>query len=367
MAHDFNNLLTTMTGFTELALTQVEKDSSLHNDLVQVRRAAMRGANLTRQLLLFSRRQPVEVRPLSITAVVEDLLKMLGRLLGEDVTINVELGQDLPPILGDAGQIEQVVVNLAVNARDAMPEGGEITIRTSHPHVNAEQAEQKIDATAGDFVCLTVSDTGRGIDPAMLPRIFEPFFTTKEAGKGTGLGLAVVYGIVKQHGGWIDVSSEPDVGTTFRVYFPVTTGSPASTVLPSSDIDQPQVKGERILLIEDEEFVRRFATRLLTDQGYRVVAVEDATEALSTFEQEAGEFDLVFSDVILPDGNGLDVVLHLLQQKPALKVLFASGYTDERSKSAIIQKHHFRYLAKPYAVADLLRAIRQVLDNEDSD
>lgn len=362
VAHDFNNLLTTIQGYIDLTMMEVDEMDPLYGDLKQIRLAAMRAADLTRQLLLFSRKQPMEFTPLNINSTVDDLLKMLDRLIGEDITINIDLEPDSWTVRADAGNIEQVIMNLAVNARDAMPEGGKLTIKTENVTLNEEHSKVIPEARPGKFVCLSVEDTGVGMDKETIQHIFEPFFSTKEAGKGTGLGLSVVYGIVKQHEGWINVYSEPGRSSTFKVYLPAFSIKVEEETKETISLRELQGSGKRILLVEDEEGVRGFATRVLRENGYVVFEAVDAREALDIFEKEKGNFHLVFSDVVLPDKSGLELVDQLLSRKPEFRILLSSGYVDQKSQWSAIRERGFQFIQKPYNLPDLLRAIREAVE-----
>lgn len=361
VAHDFNNLLTTIQGYTEIALLNVDKKGPLHNNLEQVHYAAERAASLTRQLLLFSRKQPMELVPIHVNTTIEGLLKMLKRLIGEDITINTELEDDLWAVRADVGNIEQVFMNLAVNARDAMLQGGVLTIKTEKVTLDDEYCKVIPEARPGKFVCLSVADTGTGMDKSVLQRIFEPFFSTKEFGKGTGLGLAVVYGIVKQHEGWINVYSEPGKGSIFKVYLPASSEAVVEKTEEKISLKSLQGNGERVLLVEDEPAVREFASKVLADNGYVVFDAEDVAEALELFKKEDGKFDLIFSDMVLPDKSGLHLVDRLLQDHPKLSVLLSSGYSDDKSQWPIIEERGFKFLQKPYSIPALLQAIRKTI------
>jgi PAS domain S-box-containing protein len=362
IAHDFNNLLTAMSGYTELMLGQVEEDDPMHADLTAVKKAAGQAASLTRQLLAFSRRQPLQLAVEDLNSLVDGTKEILRRLIGEDISVVTELDPELARVNVDHSQIEQVILNLAVNARDAMPEGGSISIRTENVEVDEHQAELNPDARAGRFVCLSVQDTGVGMDRDTMDQIFEPFFTTKGPAGGTGLGLSVVYGNIKQHEGWIHVYSEPGRGSTFRIYLPASSQEVVENA-PQERVGDaiPDGSGERILLVEDEEVVRRFAVRALRQRGYEVLEAGTAEEAFETFEKESGDFELVFSDVVLPGKSGVQLVDELLARKPALTILLASGYADQKSQWPVIRERGFRFLQKPYSVNDLLATIRDVL------
>ncbi len=364
VAHDFNNLLQAIKGYTDLAMMRVNEADPLYRDLRQIDISAGRAASLTRQLLLFSRRQPMEFTPVNINTTVENLLKMLRRLIGEDISIKTELDPELWTTEADTGNIEQVIMNLTVNARDAMPEGGIITIRTENVHVDKKYCKTHTYARPGKFACLTVEDTGVGMDKETVQRIFEPFFSTKGPGKGTGLGLSVIYGIVKQHEGWVDVYSEPGQGSTFKIYLPVSSLVAEDDAKETISLKDLQGNGERILLVEDEEEVREFATEALSKNGYVIYDAANAEQALDIFEREAGNFDLIFSDVVLTGKSGLQFVDQLLSRKPSLHVLLSSGYTDHKSQWLAIQERGFRFLQKPYALNDLFKAIREAMGKD---
>jgi len=364
IAHDFNNILTAIQGYTDLAMMKMDEADPLYRDLKQIDLSATRAANLTRQLLLFSRRQPMEFTPINLNTTVANLLKMLNRLIGEDITIKTELEPELWTVQADAGNIEQAIMNLTVNARDAMPEGGTLTIKTQNIYIDKDYCKTYTYARPGRFVCLTIEDTGIGMDKETIPHIFEPFFSTKGTGKGTGMGLSVVHGIVKQHEGWVNVYSEPGQGSTLKIYLPAVSLKPEEE--PEDAISQKDLQGsgENILLVEDEEGVREFATSALHENGYVIYEAASAEEALDIFEKEKGNFDLVFSDVVLPGKGGLELIDQLLSQKPDLRVLLSSGYTDQKSQWPVIRKRGFRFLQKPYALTDLLRGINEAIGQD---
>jgi PAS domain S-box-containing protein len=363
VAHDFNNILQSILGFTEILLADTPPADRHHGDLLEIQKSAERAAGLTRQLLAFSRRQMITPTVLDLNGVVSNMHKLLHRLLGEDIQLVTELAADLPRIKADAGQIEQIIMNLAINARDAMPRGGRITLTTASVVLTAEDIPFIADGRAGQFVRLSLADTGTGIAPDVLPHIFEPFFSTTGPGKGTGLGLSVIYGIAQQHNGWVNVYSQLGQGTAFKLYLPVYAGAeegsaPAVRPTPAP----PRGHGERLLLIEDEPEVRNLATRILGAAGYEVFAAGTSAEGCALFDREHGRFDLVFSDVVLPDQNGITTVEQLLHKKPGLAVLLCSGYTDQRSRWQAIAEKKFPFLQKPYPATELLQTIHALLD-----
>ncbi len=361
VAHDFNNLLTAIMGYSELALSSLGQDELTRQSIEEVQKAGERAASLTHQLLVFSRRQTLQPRVLSLNAIVVDIEKMLRRLISEDINLITMLGPELKAVKADQGQMQQVIMNLAVNAHDAMPNGGNLTIKTENVNIDEEHCKIISEARKGEFVCLSVADMGVGMDKETIGHIFEPFFTTKEAGEGTGLGLSVIYGIVKQHEGWIEVESEPGQGSTFKVRLPISDVN-VEEAKETISLQELQGSGERILLIEDEEIVREVATRTLGKNGYVVFEAKNAKEALYIFEREDGEFHLIFSDVVLPDRSGIQLIDELLFLNSDLKVLLCSGYTDSKSQWPIIDERGFPFLQKPYVISDLLQAIRDAIE-----
>jgi PAS domain S-box-containing protein len=365
VAHDFNNLLTAISGFTTMAMMKMDESDPVQRDLKQVSIAATRAAGLTRQLLLFSRKQHMEPAPMDPNATISRLLKMLGRLIGEDIIIETSLEKDLWSILGDEGNVEQVLMNLSVNARDAMPGGGKLFIKTENVTIDEEYCRACNAGRPGRFVCLSISDTGTGMDELTQEHIFEPFFTTKGEGKGTGLGLSVVLGIVQQHKGWVNVYSEPGHGATFKVYFPSTSEAPEQQSTKDASLVSLLGKGERIMVVEDQAEVRELAKEILTTNGYSVFPVSGAKEAIDLFENENGRFDLVFSDVVLADTSGVLLVEGLLKRWK-FKVIITSGYTDEKANWDFIKEKKYRFLHKPYAMQGLLMAVKDVLADKKS-
>jgi two-component system cell cycle sensor histidine kinase/response regulator CckA len=287
--------------------------------------------------------------------------KMLSRLIAEDIVLRTVLEPELQRIKADPGQIEQVVMNMVVNARDAMQEGGEITVTTENATLDKDRSALMPESRTGEFVCLSFADTGVGMSTAIVQHIFEPFFTTKGVESGTGLGLSVVYGIVKQHQGWITVSSEPRRGSTFKLYLPAFSIDPTATTEMKVSLHEIQGDGERILLVEDEPVVCEFAVRALSENGYIVFSASNGEEAADIFEKEQGDFDLVFSDVVLPDRDGLNLIDEFISRKPEVLVLLSSGYTDKKSQWDRIKAKSFPFLQKPYALVDLLKTVKKVI------
>ena len=363
IAHDFNNSLQTILGFNELLMAITPPMDPRSGDLEEIKKAAAHAANLTQQLLAFSRRQTLMLRVLDLNYSLTESEKMLRRLLGEDIQLTLQTADDLHRTQADPGQISQIIMNLAINARDAMPKGGRMTMSTSNIAFDKQATAAVPGAVPGDYVCFAVSDTGCGMSAAVQQHIFEPFFTTKAPGQGTGLGLAVIYGIVKQSNGWLHVYSQEGLGTTFKIYLPAFAGTAQADGARTRSDAATLVcgRGERILLVEDEPGVRLLATRVCAGAGYTVIACASAQEAEQVWLREAGHFDLLFSDVVLADRSGIELATRILAQRPGLPVLLCSGYSDESSRWADIAANHFHYLQKPYPVATLLDALRQTL------
>jgi PAS domain S-box-containing protein len=362
IAHDFNNLLTAIQGNATLAKNALDHSSPVYEDLEEIELACMRATRLTRQLLLFSRKQPIQPIALPLNATILELTEMLERLIGEDITIYVHLAPDAWLVQADKGSIEQVILNLAVNARDAMPQGGEIILKTENVVLDEVYCQSTPEARPGQFVRLAVTDTGMGMSQKVIEHLFEPFFSTKDVGKGTGLGLAVVYGIVQQHEGWIQVYSEAGQGSTFTVHLPVAReASTEETPIKETPVHELQGQGERILLVEDEASVREFAARVLCQNGYEVLTAADVQEAIEALEQANWRFDLVFSDVVLPDKSGIELADQILAHDPSPCILLSSGYPRQRSQWDTIRTRGLVFLQKPYTLAALLAAIREAL------
>jgi CheY-like chemotaxis protein len=357
-AHDFNNLLTIISGNTEL-LAPLEPADEARELIDEVRHACERAAALTRQLLAFSRQQVLEPRVVDLNTVIGNTESMLRRLLGEDVVLTLVLGPAVSPVLVDPGYMDQVILNLAVNARDAMPRGGRLTIETAMADLGAEYASAHPEVVPGRYVQISVTDTGSGIPREVLARIFDPFFTTKAIGKGTGLGLAVVHGIVKQSGGHVQAYSEPGVGTSFKIYLaPETAPVEAQPAPPAAD--EPDGMGT-VLVVEDEDAVRRLATRILAQGGYSIVEAGSGQEALQLVEGCAAGVDLLLTDVVMPGMSGPDLATALTLRFPQMKVLYSSGYTDDAVFRHGILASEVAFLQKPYTPASLRERVRQVM------
>ncbi len=364
VAHDFNNILTVIQGYCDQLQARCRQDAVSASALKQISDAANRAASLTRQLLLFSRKQVIQTKVLDLNAVLQNLANMLLRLLGEDIALEPHYAEKLPRIEADTGMLEQVVMNLAVNSRDAMPKGGKLQITTSASEIDAAYAGQHPDSRAGQFVCLTVTDTGCGMDRKTLDRIFEPFFSTKEIGKGTGLGLATVYGIVKQHSGWIEVTSQVGIGTTFRIYFPVAARIEEDTTSePVTSAETVRGGKETILVVEDELVLRELVCEVLQQYDYRVITASSGVEALRIWDEFDGQFDLLLTDMVMPEGmTGRELAAQLKKRKPSLKVIYSSGYSPEAMGRDFGQTDTV-FLAKPYLPPQLARAVRHCLDS----
>jgi two-component system cell cycle sensor histidine kinase/response regulator CckA len=360
VAHDFNNLLSVIMSYTDFVLDKLPEDDRRRSDLLEVQKAGDRAAGLVRQLLAFSRKQILEPRMIDLNQVVGGIEKMLRRLLGEDVQLEVVLAEKIGTVLADPGQFEQVLMNLAVNARDAMPRGGSLTIATSNVEVAESPSRGSADVKPGRYVACTVTDTGSGMDEATLARAFEPFFTTKGLGKGTGLGLSTVYGIIKQSDGDVKVKSEIGRGTAITVYLP--RRDAALSVSTPSPAPRASNGHETVLVVEDEEELRALIERILRNAGYTVLVAETGTDALALFEASHGQIDLLLTDVVMPQMSGREIAERLAAAKPTLKVLYMSGYTDEIIDRHGVLEDGMRLIGKPFTAADMSRKVRMVLD-----
>jgi PAS domain S-box-containing protein len=367
VAHDFNNMLAVIQGNAELLLMdETEHTAGTREGLKHVVEASQRAANLTRQLLAFSRKQVLQPQPLLLNEVIANLTKMLNRVIRENIDLQCHYAAALPYVQADTGMIEQVILNLVVNARDAMPRGGQLRVATEQLRLDEAHARTHPEARAGEFVCLLVSDTGVGIAPEVLPRIFEPFFTTKEVGKGTGLGLATVYGVVQQHQGWIEVSSQVGKGSTFKIVLPAI---PPPAQPPAASAASAGVPGgtETILLVEDEHGVRMATRRVLESKGYKIREAANAREALAVWQSHAGEIALLLTDIIMPEEmTGRDLAAQLWRQRPGLRVIFMSGYSAEviGKNAEFIQRTKSHFVQKPCSSRILLETVRRCLDEK---
>ena len=363
IAHDFNNILTVILGHATL-LTMQDLGGKAGVSALQIKQASERAAGLTRQLLAFGRKQIANPRPIDLNQLVNHMSEMLARLLGEDVALQINCGGEPAVVEADPGMIEQIMLNLAVNSRDAMPKGGQLIIRITSRVIDEKYARRVAEARVGKFVCISHTDTGCGIPPENLVRIFEPFFTTKELGKGTGLGLATVFGIVKQHGGWVEVESRVNQGTTFTIFLPASHLPVAITETPDTQFRQ-RGGTETILVVEDERDLRDYVTRELRRNGYRVFEAIDAANALKLWDEYKNQIDLVFTDVIMPGGmNGRELAEKLWSERPKLKVIFSSGYGAEALGKDFKLDANLNYLQKPYLPQTLSKTIRRCLDQK---
>jgi PAS domain S-box-containing protein len=362
VAHDFNNLLTAINGYCELSLAEVDKESPLRENLLEIRKAGERAATLTSQLLAYSRKQVVAPRVLNLNQLVGNIGKMLQRLIGENMSLITRLEPELDLVRIDGSQVEQVLVNLVLNARDAMPRGGQIEVRTRNAEVGPDSRGMALEAEPGRYVSVEVADRGTGMTPEVQARIFEPFFTTKSVGKGTGLGLSSVYGILKQAGGAMRVSSIPGKGSTFTLFFPAL---PAETRLkPESEGTTGLVQagsGETLLLAEDEAAVRHFTRKTLENHGYHVVEARDGEDALRRFRKAGRDIALLVTDLVMPGMDGRELAERVREERPDLRVLFMSGYTEETLDIAELQSHGDQFLPKPFSPDQLLQKVYEIL------
>jgi len=362
VAHDFNNVLTAIGGYAELVREDLPGEDARRHDVEEILRATERAATLTRQLLAFSRRQVLAPRVLDLNGVVAGVDNMLRRLIGADVELRTALGPVLGAVRADPGQLEQVIMNLVVNARDAMPRGGKLTIETANAELDESYALEHPSVVAGPYVMLAVSDSGVGMDAATQARIFEPFFTTKEKGKGTGLGLATVYGIVKQSGGNIWLYSEPGRGTTFKIYLPRVDQPPEQPAAAPAPRAAPR-GSETVLLVEDDEAVRALARKMLAAHGYTVLAAASGAEALKLAADHTGPIHLLVTDVVLPGMSGRELATRFQSVRPGLKVLYTSGYTDDAVVHHGVLDPGIAFLQKPFTSGTLARKVRETLDS----
>jgi two-component system cell cycle sensor histidine kinase/response regulator CckA len=362
VAHDFNNLLTIISGYSEILLSRMASNDPKRESVKAISEAGERAASLTRQLLAFSRKTVLEPKLLDLNEVVRETEKILRRLIGEDILLTAVLDPTISRVTVDPGQLGQVLINLAVNARDAMPKGGKLTVETHNVELDQEYARSHPEVQPGQYVKLTMTDTGNGMTAEVKARVFEPFFTTKGVGKGTGLGLAVVHGIIKQNGGHVEVYSEPDIGTSFKVYFPA-----VKEKVSAPKVIEAETGGngtETVLLVEDEDGVRGLAVLVLQTYGYKVMAASNGKEAMRLVENYQGGFDLLVTDVVMPGMDGPDLAEALQTRFPQMKVLFSSGYTDDAVVRHGLLQEKVGFIQKPYAPLALVRKVRQVLEGK---
>ena len=365
IAHDFNNILTVINGYADMMTRRIKADNPLFKYINQIRQAGERASHLTSQLLSFSRRQVFQTKVIDLNRLIKSMISMIQRIIGEHIEVITHLSADLNTIQFDENKIEQIILNLAVNAKDAMPRGGKLILETRNVTVTEEYCVEHPEFNKGEYVLLAISDNGVGIDPKNIKRIFEPFFTTKEKGVGTGLGLATVYGIVKQAKGHITVQSKVGQGTTFFIYFPK--ASSAQSIL--DDVEQEDVQllddfrgNETIMVVEDDTTVRQVMVETLQSQGYRVLEAMDGSEALEIFALSADQIDLIISDIVMPRVNGVEFYMKILKSKPDVKFIFISGYSDNDilSQADLI---NIEFVQKPFKLNELLKRIRRVLNN----
>ena len=362
VAHDFNNILTVINGYSELLLLQTPDDNPNFSRIQEIHNAGKRAANLTNQLLAFSRKQVIKPVPINLNEQIADAEKMLQRLIGEHIYFQTILEPDLCTIQADPGQVNQILLNLAVNARDAMPKGGQLTVRTRQVEIGKDHKQPEFSFEPGKFVCISVQDTGTGMDEETRQHIFEPFFTTKPLGEGTGLGLSTVFGIVQQNKGLIDVESTPGVGTTFSVFLPCSDTSLEADADHAIKTERSK-KNECIMVVEDDANVRKLTRLVLERDGYKVLLAANTNEAIETLKNSAYEIHLLLTDVIMPGGSGKDLVARARELRPEMKVLYMSGYTDDLLAQQGILPNEVELIAKPFANHQLLNRIHTMLKN----
>jgi signal transduction histidine kinase len=367
IAHDFNNVLTVINGWSRIMLEDDTISEGTRNGAKQIYTAGQRASSLTRQLLFFSRKRPIERIALDLNRTIEEVATMLQRLIGEHIQLSLDLAPVLPLVEADVSMMEQILINLTVNARDAMPHGGRLAITTRVVDLNEAALLGKDGVSPGKFVQLSVQDSGCGIPAEIMPRIFEPFFTTKEVGKGTGLGLATVFGIVKQHHGWLDLQSQVGVGTTFSAFLPAADPRQQAAIAPEPE-SAPARGRETLLIVEDESSVREFAVAVLQPLGYRLLQARSGLDALEVWKWHSKRIDLLLTDMVMPDDlTGPQLATRLVAEKPSLAVIFTSGYSQEEMGRVFAPEKGARFIHKPYSPYDLARIVRDTLDLRKTD
>jgi signal transduction histidine kinase/CheY-like chemotaxis protein len=361
VAHDFNNMLCVILGYTELIKSRLAPDDPSFREMLEIEKAASHSRDITRQLLAFSRKQMIAPRPINLNKLIANTETTLARLIGEDIELRFYPGKDLWQIKFDPSQIDQILINLAVNARDAMPDGGKLTIETANVSLDEAYCQDHREFRPGHYVLLTVSDNGVGMDPETLTHIFEPFFTTKDVDKGTGLGLATVYGIIKQNDGAINVYSEPGLGTTFKMYLPKIMKE--DEIVEKAEEAAEDVATETILLVEDEEMVRGMTTAMLETIGYTVLVAETPSDALSMCEKKDISIDLLITDVVMPEMNGNELRDRINAIRPGVKTLFMSGYTSNVIVHHGVLDEEMYFIQKPFTLKDLQKKVHNALGN----
>lgn len=362
IAHDFNNLLTAIHGYTDLAMMQKDNEDKLKESLEQISLATQRAAQLAQQLLFFSKHEPDERSPSNVNDIISVIHNMLKRIIGEHIGVSLDLNPELWVSMVNQSQIEQVIMNLSINARDAMEEGGTLTISTRNIHIDEENLNLYPSGRSGRFVCIAVEDSGFGMSRETIGQIFKPFFTTKGKARGTGLGLSVVNGIVKEHHGWINVYSEEGLGTTFKFYIPADTTTGSFSEEKPAQREMIRGRGERILFVDDDSSIRSFMKTQLSENGYTVFAADNVQAAIELCQRENYRIDLLFTDAVLPDKKGTDLIDSLFNHNPELKVILTSGYSGIGNEKNIRGGRHFRFIHKPYSLIDSLSTIRETLD-----
>lgn len=361
VAHDFNNLLGVIIGYSEALEARIPETDPFREAVDEIRKAGKRAASLTQQLLAFSRKQMLEPKALDLKMVVGDIEKMLRRLIGEDIDLRIILPEKLGTVRADRGQIEQVLLNLVVNARDAMPQGGQLTVETANSELDQSDANRFRYVTPGQYVMLKVTDSGCGMDSELQSHIFEPFFTTKEKGKGTGLGLATVYGVIKQSGGYIWVDSKPEKGTSFRIYLPQVKESPETAIEEKPGAKPTMTVSRTILVVEDEQSLRKLARAVLAEAGYIVLEAPDAPRAIQLSHETSAAIHLLLTDVVMPGMSGPQLAQELLPRRPEMAVLYMSGYTDGALAAHGVLESGISVLHKPFTRDQLVRRVEDVL------